>query len=381
MVAPSPSCEHLHVQLAGFDLVFLAAALINLTSAVMLAGTAPGTPVRGVLLMHATGVALIGGSLLTLALRAQLGLQGKDWLLTNLFTVVGAFALLAAVSCFFERRVPWIALGIFIAMALVAFLVFDGAEHNPTRMVVLFLAMLISMVWRAVIVIRHHRVSERGPALVMAFFLLTNATVMTVGVALNSSNQYPNATAATSFFGALVGIGVTVTLLLLVARRSQAHLRELLDRDMLTGALTRRALFERAPLWVENQQQGASLVMIDFDRFKQINDRFGHLAGDTVLAEGIAAMRTALPLDALLGRFGGEEFVLLLPAGDRNAAIEAMHRAVNQAASAALGASATVSMGVAQWQPNESIDAALMRADRALYQAKQAGRNAVVHAT
>lgn len=369
------------MQLAGFDLVFLTAALINLTSAVMLAGFAPGTPVRAALLMYAAGLALIGVSLLTVALRAQLGLTGQDWLLTNLFTVTGAFALLVALSWFLQRKAPWLAGSALILVALVVFLVLDGAAQSQARQSVLLVAMLISMLWRAFIVVRGHRDAERGPALVMAFFLVLNASVMSVGAVFNSSAAYPNATAATALIGALVGVGVTVTLLLLVARRSQAHLRELLDRDVLTGALTRRAFFERAVLWAKHHQSDASLLMIDFDRFKQINDRFGHLAGDAVLAEGMAALRTALPLDALLGRFGGEEFVVLLRSGSRLDAIETLQHAVNKAASAALGTSATVSIGAATWRQAEPIDAALTRADRALYQAKEAGRNAVVEAS
>lgn len=174
---------------------------------------------------------------------------------------------------------------------------------------------------------------------------------------------------------------VTAEELMIEQLRRQASL------DPLTEIPNRRHFEERsAQILAAREVAGNSLavVMLDIDHFKQINDSFGHAVGDLVLKEVARRARSALrPLD-LLARFGGEEFVALLPVGDEEEArtmAEAMRRAIADRV-ITLGdkvVPVTVSFGVAAGKSADrfSLELLLRRADEALYRAKRSGRNRV----
>lgn len=165
-----------------------------------------------------------------------------------------------------------------------------------------------------------------------------------------------------------------------------AQLRRSAEFDALTGTLNRRSI----DLWLgrsflESHRQGRplSLLFIDIDHFKSVNDRLGHAGGDHCLRQVAAALRGALGSDDMLGRYGGEEFVVLLPGrvgGDAREMGERLRAAVERCEFAHDGQPErlTVSIGVATRLDHESTpDAAIKRADDALYTAKNAGRNCV----
>jgi diguanylate cyclase (GGDEF)-like protein/PAS domain S-box-containing protein len=151
-------------------------------------------------------------------------------------------------------------------------------------------------------------------------------------------------------------------------------------KDPLTGAYNRRYMDEQLRGAVERAQWvTASLVAFDLDAFKAINDRFGHVAGDTVLV-GVAALARRLSREGdLLFRPGGDEFVLYLPGTGAVAASGIAERLRGAVERTALipQATATLSLGVAELRPGEDAAAWLARADQALYSAKRAGRNRV----
>lgn len=155
--------------------------------------------------------------------------------------------------------------------------------------------------------------------------------------------------------------------------------------DPLTGLPNRAAWSERLEQEVNAWHQrgnNLSLAMLDLDHFKRINDGYGHLAGDKVLKIIATVLRKRLRPNDFIARFGGEEFVLLMPNSSLSDAL-----AVGETLRAAIEAcpfhfkgepvTITVSMGMAQFQPGERSDLALKRADEALYRAKAAGRNQV----
>ena len=158
------------------------------------------------------------------------------------------------------------------------------------------------------------------------------------------------------------------------------------ERDHLTGLNTRAWVAERLPTVLADatrRQVPVSLFLMDLDHFKDINDTHGHLVGDTVLA------RVGAELTAQLGprehgvRYGGEEFLVVLPEQDRAAAAEVAERCralleATDLSGVAPGLQITASFGVAERGPQEPVDAWLARADDALYGAKGAGRNQVV---
>lgn len=175
----------------------------------------------------------------------------------------------------------------------------------------------------------------------------------------------------------LASTAVVVVLLVLwrlwlVLSLAQQQSRLLADEartDPLTGLANRRTLdfhLER----VNPAQAPITLAMLDLDHFKDFNDRHGHQAGDELLVAASAAWRAALPSGAVLGRYGGEEFALLLPGttvDDALPVLEAMRLAVPSGQ--------TVSIGAAQSDGGDGLFATLRRADRALYEAKRTGRD------
>jgi diguanylate cyclase (GGDEF)-like protein len=164
-------------------------------------------------------------------------------------------------------------------------------------------------------------------------------------------------------------------------RVEQEKLRRLATIDELTGVLNRRGL-EQALNDYEDAAQGMTLVMLDIDHFKRINDRLGHDCGDEVLKRVAAVVAANLRASDVLGRYGGEEFVIACQGTrlrDATRLAEKLRERVeqNEVRNGGVRISVTASFGVALAPPGGSATDALKRADAALYRAKEAGRNRV----
>ena len=160
--------------------------------------------------------------------------------------------------------------------------------------------------------------------------------------------------------------------------------------DGLTGIHNRRWLDETLHRLVRRVERGdasLSIALIDIDHFKGINDTYGHEAGDHVLTTVAQVLARNLRPTDLVARFGGEEFVILFPDTDLEHALIAGERVRLAVASEALNSGerrlpgVTISMGIAQLQPGQSVPELLKGADRAMYAAKDGGRNRVVAAS
>ncbi len=163
---------------------------------------------------------------------------------------------------------------------------------------------------------------------------------------------------------------------------TEQTLREQATRDPLTDLLNRRAgewQLERAFLAAREGQKPFCLIMADVDHFKAINDTWGHPAGDQVLQRVAAVLRTGVRATDSVVRWGGEEFLLVLPYCEQAAALLQAERLRERVADAEQGemGRVTVSMGVAELQRDETLANLMERVDQALYQAKHAGRNQV----
>jgi diguanylate cyclase (GGDEF)-like protein len=169
------------------------------------------------------------------------------------------------------------------------------------------------------------------------------------------------------------------------------HLEEAASLDGKTGLLNAATWRTRADEAVASARRttGAGVLILDLDHFKAVNDQHGHLAGDDVLTAVAGALRSTVRAQDLVGRFGGEEFVVLvgaLPAGragrrELAAVGERLRRQVAGLAVPALGGAVidglTASVGAACLAPGEELDGALRAADACLYAAKHSGRNRV----
>jgi len=180
-------------------------------------------------------------------------------------------------------------------------------------------------------------------------------------------------------------LALSLGFIMMVNRKLLLKLETAASHDGLTRVSTRSAFFDLANKELARSRRSGekvSLLMIDLDDFKSINDRFGHHGGDQVLIDFVARTNQVLRSRDLFGRYGGEEFVVLLPASDRNAAHQVATRVCAEARKGgSLGAPLfTVSIGVTTIAPtNEHLSVFFSQADTALYRAKAAGKNRVEH--
>ena len=182
-------------------------------------------------------------------------------------------------------------------------------------------------------------------------------------------------------------LGLSIGFILLANERLRVELEFLATRDPMTGALNRRAFFARANIeWARSQRARRPLAAIasDIDFFKKVNDTYGHHVGDLVIKDFSRRAGEQLRLPDTLARFGGEEFVILLPEtglAEAKKVAERIRREIEQQRDPALPAY-TVSLGVAACFASEGdrpdLENLLTAADEALYRAKQSGRNRVI---
>ncbi|GGK35857.1 hypothetical protein GCM10008955_32250 [Deinococcus malanensis] len=163
------------------------------------------------------------------------------------------------------------------------------------------------------------------------------------------------------------------------ARLLQEHLA---NSDPLTLLPNRRALYPaiEALLAEEPENEPASLLLVDIDHFKRINDTFGHNVGDETLQAFASLLRRTLRETDQVGRWGGEEFMIILPGVSGEVALEVARR-LQQTAQVhphGVAGTITVSIGVSEWAAGDTLQTWVARTDAALYRAKAAGRNRVV---
>lgn len=226
------------------------------------------------------------------------------------------------------------------------------------------------------------------PALLGNFLLISRGTaVVMTAVALGAlalqGKAYDSLTQLIIF---LMTASVSALVAYVFASRTESQRRELqalATLDSLTGLQNRRAMEQELSIAIEEYRRGNShfgLAMLDLDHFKRINDEHGHEAGDEVLIAFAGLVRRCTRKVDRCFRFGGEEFVLLMPATN-DESLHDIDENLRRRVAAELscrGAAVTVSIGAAALRRDEDWQAWLARADAALYQAKNQGRNRTV---
>lgn len=192
----------------------------------------------------------------------------------------------------------------------------------------------------------------------------------------------------TLYINLAISFAVTLVVLLLIhltLTRYQRRLEEMASTDELTGLLNRHAfniLIDKIMAEYRREPRPLSMLVVDIDLFKPVNDRYGHLVGDSVLQEVTRILKNGLRASDLAIRWGGEEFLLVLKSCDRDEACriaEKLRQAVAAQPIRAHGKEicVTLSIGVSQFDGIESPEQTINHADAALYRAKSAGRNRV----
>ncbi len=169
--------------------------------------------------------------------------------------------------------------------------------------------------------------------------------------------------------------------------KKNAAMERLAYYDTLTGLLNRRAILEKLTEWLRHVQRYKSrlaIAMLDIDHFKLVNDSYGHRIGDRVLSDLADLMRRSIRTADFVGRYGGEEFLLILPNTDAAGAsivaerVRAHIEGTPMHDTSGRTFKTTVSLGAAEYCSGDDEDLLIGRADTALYRAKDLGRNRVV---
>ncbi|NLV24319.1 MAG: diguanylate cyclase [Deltaproteobacteria bacterium] len=161
--------------------------------------------------------------------------------------------------------------------------------------------------------------------------------------------------------------------------------KKLAYTDPLTGIANRRAILDRLESEMaraRRDQVSLWIAILDIDHFKRINDNFGHLAGDRVLQECVERISRSIRKYDCFGRYGGEEFLLIFPAVESGAEMQTLERIRKTMADREMNVEdnsihITVSLGAVKWNGSDTMDEMILKADDALYRAKQNGRNRV----
>lgn len=316
--------------------------------------------------------------------------------------VVSAFAMLLAAMAVlnvgiarrYEASAPWTTMLIVFVISVVAcYFIQDMPRHSFTRML-LYQSPYFIMQAIAVGIVGQARQRSSLDNFLMALLALSALQFLSKpfwSMMLGGSGASPQDYLGTNYalvsqsMGTVFALAVALTLLVVLVRDllSDAALRS--ETDMLSGLLNRGGFEKQAELAIQAAVRlGASisLVISDLDRFKAINDTFGHASGDRVIVNFAAFIRATIAEHHLAGRIGGEEFAVLLPGANVVAARLFAESARNSFPAMAIeglpeSRRVTASYGVAEWVSGESFPELFARADKALYLAKDSGRDCV----
>lgn len=315
------------------------------------------------------------------------------WLFANLMSALLVIAVVWGHRQRLGRASPWQwALGLFVAIML-AQLVFTLALPRADVRVSLAPAFAcVALLHVAWLLLRHGAepvLAQRVAAVIHGLFGLAQG--LAAGIALQfgavaspelgQAYNLVNFALMPTFF---VAMGVAVIFLLATDLSTKLRLQAITDQ--LTGVSNRRGFLQAADLLLaraRRHQRPLAMVLADIDFFKRVNDRYGHSVGDRALSHFSRVLRESVRAEDCVGRIGGEEFAIVMGESsveDAGRMIDRVRRALTEQPMVDDGQEVriTASFGIAAFNQSDSREALLMRADRALYQAKEAGRDSVI---
>ena len=265
-------------------------------------------------------------------------------------------------------------------------------QHVGLRTAILPTVGAISLFLSALMIMRHRdkpRPAEWAAAITMLLFGLSQLAAAYVALLLGpgGNDAYQALYVNINLLSLPAGYtGVAMFVIFMLASDLSEQMKEIAVRDQLTGLLNRRGFAEqteRAYATARRTDRPVSVIMTDIDHFKSVNDEFGHAAGDAALAHFAKILKVTRRTDDILARMGGEEFAIVLPGTVLEESIriaEELCRLLEEAPMIVDGNAITMtaSFGVATLSLNDTcLTDAIIRADRALYRSKRAGRNRV----
>jgi diguanylate cyclase (GGDEF)-like protein len=348
-------------------------------------------------LLRESRKALLQWGLFLMVLGCGLGLaslrgEPRDWLSYNGANIAAvlAFALMRRGTEQFMRLKPGDAEQAWVLVPVVALIAAAGpAEHWSTLRIMLSYAATAYLLLRTMFLIGPALREQFGPRVALAVQapgVMVGVTL--IGLGLGQALRWPDANDVLKTVPASLALMATYAVgtvmfcfmfTLMLAQRMLANLHEASSRDALTGLYNRRSMIEQlAHQWQRHRRTQAPLAImtIDLDHFKRINDTLGHTAGDSVLVHLTKLLQNHVRGEDIVGRVGGEEFMLLLPDTEPQHAISLAERLRVLVRAEALGT--TISVGIAlAHSVDKDPESMIARADAALFRAKEAGRNRI----
>lgn len=309
------------------------------------------------------------------------------YLVSMTFGVIG-------VSVHYRVKLPVIAVAITWVAAIALVPLILGLPYGSTLRVLLYqLPYAALQLLMTIIVLRAQRrmalenLLATISGLATFIYLLKPLLAWQYGGVADAPQGYlaSNYAAISQTMGAIIVIALALTLLLIMMRDMTIEMVNRSETDLLAGIFNRRGFESHGDRMLQEAKRRGTpltLVMIDIDRFKTINDSFGHSVGDLVIADLAALLSGAIGSEDLVARLGGEEFAILLSGKDAKEAYriaESIRETISQQLPKRLDSvkAITASFGLAQLQPTDQLSDLCRRSDLALYDAKARGRNNV----
>ncbi|MEH0741830.1 diguanylate cyclase [Vibrio cholerae] len=341
----------------------------------------------------AAGIFMIGLGPLFLGFRGT----APEWLtivLANtlimlgfLFTVKG----ICAIRAYHSKGVRWLEGVLLLAGLLFVFFTYVTPSINA-RILILSAYLSACCFFAAWALLKGEKDDAKFPLLMMVIpfvsygsFMVFRLAYTALGPTISSYMSSGLIHALTYLFCIILMVAISLSMLWLINARLLDSIHQLSQKDPLTGLYNRRAMDSLLPSLVRQSKEERlplSVIMTDIDNFKRINDELGHLVGDKTIEKVAKLMQRTLPDSVLAIRFGGDEFMLLLPKHTVEEAIQQAELLRQKVALNPIVSSVhldcTMSFGVAELKRSDSVDDLLSNADVALYEAKNGGRNQVV---
>ena len=332
--------------------------------------------------------------LLSFFASALYGMQGKwhhlvSMALPNLLLVITSIMQLRGTFKHFGKPVNTNLILVTVGIAIVPIIWWSGKnEYFSHRLIMMsgltaaMFGMQVKLLWGK------RRDSFAAHFMLMTLVLLcavmmarvTSALIDPPPVGLFTYSPLQAIYLASYSFGVLL---LSISAILLSSEQLRNEMAKLLKFDALTGALTRRAAFEYGEDELARSSRSGtvfSLLLMDLDHFKEINDKYGHQKGDEVLTQFVQRIEQVLRRPSVIGRYGGEEFIVLLPDTNKEKAVQVAERIQDHLRASTAQAKVTASIGVTSFSKarGDTLDAMIGRADAALYAAKNNGRDQIV---
>jgi diguanylate cyclase (GGDEF)-like protein len=313
--------------------------------------------------------------------------------------VLGAFVLLnlAVMEVIALSEVPAISLVLLAAQAVADLFNIYGHGSAQVRITIVGLLIAAQTTQTVLLLLRRTAAAVRSPARVISVVLIGFIAWNFIRSVAIGTGMLRNRTLAgrplseqiqicTDVLYLAVALGVAFGFFWMTTAGLTAEVEALANTDPLTGVLNRRAFLRSFQEEFNRAQRfctSFALLLLDLDHFKQVNDRHGHLVGDEVLCAAVHNMKNAVRDIDLIGRWGGEEFIILLPltnAATAQIVAERVHASMHKPVPSrdpSRHIRFTASVGIAVSEPGDSVEDIFRRADDALYRAKSAGRNCI----